>query len=454
MMRSDARITVLLIGAALVSQQCFAAGRVAREDRDTAEMGQQQVVYGNFNTGASDPVPDGDQLLLKNSQNGAVYLLHYNDNGTLHFNADNTNSIGWTSWDFGSAYATNSTDWSMDAVGDINGDGQGEVIIRDSNSFVENGKNKTEVRALFYTDNGTGKLKGTQPDGFNLANVWVIEGCGNFNLYTSGTSVTNANADELLLRNTDNGALYLLHYNDNGTLHFNADNTNSIGWTSWDLGSAYATNATDWTIDAIGDINGDGQDEVIIRDSNVVVENGKEKTEVRALFYTDNGTGKLKGTQPDGFNLANVWRIESMGNFNLYTNGTAVTTTDAEELLLRNTDNGALYLLHYNDNGTLHFNADNTNSIGWTSWDLGSAYATNATDWSIQAVGDLASGDGQDEVIIRDSNVLEENGKNKTEVRCLIYTDNGTGKLKGTQPDGFNLATPWIIQASGRKKTN
>ncbi|NCC53678.1 MAG: hypothetical protein EOM20_21065, partial [Spartobacteria bacterium] len=328
------------------------------------------IGWGDY-TGEYGAAPvDGEQILLRQANDGGFYLLYLNDNGTLYWNAD-TNNICWTSWSPGSMIATNATAWDIDAIGDVDGDGQNELIMRSSTTFQQGGKTKSEVKTLFFTDNGTGKLKATQPAAFNLATLWTIEGMGNFN--TDAVGATSTNAQQILIRHANDGGFYLLYMNDNGSLYWNAD-TNNVCWTSYSAGSMIATNPTAWVVDSIADVNGDGQHEVIVRSSATFEQGGKTKSYAKVLFFTDNGTGKLKGTQPAAFSLATLWTLEGAGRFNPGVVGAA--SADAEQALLRHSTDGGYYLLYFNDNGSLYWNAD-TNNVCWTSYSAGSMIATN-----------------------------------------------------------------------------
>jgi hypothetical protein len=410
----------------------------AREGRDGREAADE---WGTFNGGGTGVATNGDQLLIRHSSDGGFYLLYFSDNGNLYWNAGDTNDICWTSWSPGSMIATNATDWTVDGIGDLNGDGQKELVMRSSTTFQQGGKTKSQCKVLFYTDNGTGKLKASQPASFNLATLWTIQGVGRFNVSNVGASATNA--QQVLIRHNTDGGFYLLYFNDNGTLYWDADDTNNLCWTSWSAGSMIATNATDWSVSAIGDVNGDGLDEVIMASTNTFSQGGKTKSYKKVLFFTDNGTGKLKASQPDQFSFATLWSPQGMGRFNSGVVGAA--SANAEQLLIRHSTDAGYYLLYFNDNGTLFWDADDTNNVCWTSYTAGSDVATNASTLSVQAIGDI-NGDDQDEMVVRSSQTFEQGGKTKARSRVLFYTDNGTGKLKASQPNEFSTATLWTIQ--------
>ena len=295
----------------------------------------------------------------------------------------NTNSIYWTSYTPATNYSTNAPSWSIDAVGDVNGDGQDEILLRSTETFSEGGKTKSWTRVLFFSGAGSGVLADSQPESFKFATLWTIEGIGRFNTHAVNSS---SNSEQILLRHTSDGGFYLLYLNDNGTLYWDSADTNDICWTSWSPGTTIATNATDWDVAAIGDVNGDQQDEVFMSCNNTYEQNGKIKAARKVLFFTDNGSGTLKENQPASFAFATAWHIEGLGNFNT----TNVNSSEqSDQLLLRHTNNASLYLLYFTDEGSLAWDAADTNSIYWTSYTLGADYASNALNWSIQGISDF-----------------------------------------------------------------
>jgi len=331
---------------------------------------------GNFNANM-----DGDEVLLRKSD-GTLYLLYLDYTGALRWD-NNTNSVYWHSYNAGSDYATNASVWTVDAIGDLTGDGQDEIVLRTSSTFTEGGKTKSWVKVLQYNSDGSGTLRTNQPPDFKLATRWTIEGAGHFN---TNTLQSSSQAKQLLLQHSIDGGFYLLYFTDNGTLYWNGEDTNNLCWTSWTPGEAFSTNASAWQVAAIGDVNGDRLDDILCNNTSTFTQGGKTKSDKRILFFADNGTGKLKQTQPATFSLATTWQIEDMNNFNT-TN--AITCPAAAQILLQHRLDGGFYLLYLNPNGDLYWDNDNTNDLCWTSWTPGDHFATNAASWSIQALGNL-----------------------------------------------------------------
>ncbi|NCC93825.1 MAG: hypothetical protein EOM10_11155, partial [Opitutae bacterium] len=297
-----------------------------------------------------------------------------------------------------------------------------QLITRCGTTFTQGGKTKTQCRALFFDDEGSGQIRDDAlPSTFNLATKWSIVGAGNFNPARDGA--------EVLLRDAS-GTFSLLYFSANGDLYW-SDDTNDLCWTSYTLGSAYATNAASWTVDAVGDINADGVDELILRCADTFVQGGKTKAYTRVLFFDGAGSGTLSATQPEAFAFATLWTICGLGNFNTAAVGGG--DADAKQICLQHNNDGGFYLIYLNDDGTIYWNADNTNDPCWTSWSPGATFATNAADWSVADVGDI-NGDGQDELLLKCDLTFQEGGKTKSYKRVLFFTDNGTGTLKETQP--------------------
>jgi hypothetical protein len=332
---------------------------------------------GNFN-----PDRNGNELLIKDS-GGNLYLLYFEYDGSLYWSSD-TNDICWTSLTLGSTYSTNPSAWTVDAIGDVDGNGMDELIMRGTETFTQGGKTKAWSRVLFFDDDGSGQLDTNQPAPFSCATLWTFAGMGNFN--TTNVGATSPNAEQLLIQHSRNGGFYLLYFNDDGTLYWDADDTNDICWTSWSPGTLFATNASDWSVADIGDVDGDGQDEVMVSSQNTFEQGGKTKSAKRVLFFSDNGTGKLNESQPDSFNVATLWTLEGLGNFNT-TN--SISASSADQLLIRHNANGGYYLLYFENDGSLYWNSGDTNDICWTSFTSGSEIDSDASAWSVQAIGDV-----------------------------------------------------------------
>jgi len=333
-------------------------------------------------SGEFNPDMAGREILIRDS-NGTLFLLYIQSDGSLDWSSD-TNSVYWKSFAVGSTYATNASEWSVETIGDVTGNGQDEVLVRDGATFVQGGKTKTYMRVIPFDPSGGGQLASSLPDMFKLATTWTVEGAGRFN--TSAPSGCSTNAMQLLLRHVSDGGFYLLYFETSGDLYWNAYDTNNLCWTSYSAGSSFSETATDWSLIGIGDINGDGQDEILMKNDNTFTEGGKTKSYYRVLFFSNAGSGCLTTEQPASFKLSTSWTAEAIGNFNICTANDSVWS---DQLLLRRTADGGLFLLYFNADGTLYWDENNTSNICWTSFTPGEDYSTTPSRMSIQAFGDV-----------------------------------------------------------------
>lgn len=172
--------------------------------------------------------------------------------GTGDFNADGHDDILWrdtsgalTDWlgtanggfsnNWSNAGTSVPTNWTVVGTGDFNGDGSADILWRDSTGIVTDWL-ATETSG--FTTNW-----GALSTGVPLS--WSVAGTGDFN----GDGIT-----DVLWRNTD------------GTLVDWLGDSNGGFTANW----AHAPSGVgpEWTIAAIGDFNGDAQDDILWRNSN------------------------------------------------------------------------------------------------------------------------------------------------------------------------------------------
>jgi hypothetical protein len=217
-----------------------------------------------------------------------------------------------------------SRDWNVAGIGDFNGDGRDDLLLqRDdgwltnwlgtaNGGFVDNGLSSTLYVSADWHTAGTGDFNGDGRDDILLMNDagWVTNWLG-----TTAGGFAN------------NGANTALHFSPDwhiaGTGDFNGDGRsdfllrNDAGWvTNW-LGtpnggfinngvntSLYFNN--DWKVAGVGDFNGDGRDDILLRNDAGWVTN---------WLGTANGGFTNNGANAAVY-LSPAWHIAGTGDFN------------------------------------------------------------------------------------------------------------------------------------------
>ena len=215
---------------------------------------------------------DGTSDFLWRNQNGT--LVDWTMNGS-----EITSSQGVT---FAGSPAAPDSSWNVAGIGDFNGDGKYDVLWRNSNgSLFDWTMNGSQVTAAQQVTLGG---SAAMPD-----SSWSVAGIGDFN--GDGKS-------DVLWRNT-NGSL--VDWTMNGSQIASVQPVT--------LGGSAATPDSSWSIAGIGDFNGDGKADVLWRNTNGSLidwtMNGSQITTVQQVTF-----------QGSPVSLDPSWQIAQIGDFN------------------------------------------------------------------------------------------------------------------------------------------
>lgn len=126
-------------------------------------------------------------------------------------------------------------DWQVLSTGDFNGDGKADILLRRTDGWVTNWLGTADGS---FANNGANTALFFDSD-------WHVVGTGDFN---------GDGRDDLLLRNKDGWITNWLATENGGFINNGANATTLLG--------------TDWFINSIGDFNGDGKDDLLLRRSD------------------------------------------------------------------------------------------------------------------------------------------------------------------------------------------
>jgi hypothetical protein len=261
--------------------------------------------------------PVGDYL-----GQGASDILWRNANGDLVL-WDSTVGVGANTGgqDFGSV----GTQWQVQQLADVNGDGKEDVVWRDPT---------TGEVMLWNSVAGAGSVGFTSQDVGVVPLSWHLEASGDF---------SGSGPDALLWRN-DNGDVTLWTASPSGA---------AVGFVAQDLGVV----PTSYQIAGVGDFNDDGKTDILWRNTN------------GDLVLWDSVPGAGSVNYPPGLDLGVVstaWQIQGVGDFN----------GDGKADILWRNANGELGLWN---------SIPGAGSVGFTYQNWGVV----PTSWHIQEVGDF-----------------------------------------------------------------
>ncbi|MBV9589553.1 MAG: FG-GAP repeat protein [Hyphomicrobiales bacterium] len=250
-------------------------------------MNGPQIVASNFVTLQGSVVaPDATWSvagLADFNGDGTNDFLWRNQNGTLVDWTMNGSQIASSQTvTFGGSPATPDSTWNVAGLGDFNGDGKDDVLWRNANgSLVDWTMNGSQVTASQQVTLGGGAAA---PD-----SSWSVAGIGDFN--------GDGKAD-VLWRNASGS---LIDWTMNGSQITNAQQV-TLG------GSAVSPDST-WSVAAVGDFNGDGKADILWRNtSGALIDwsmNGSQITNEQQVT--------LGGS---AVSLDSSWQIAQIGDFN------------------------------------------------------------------------------------------------------------------------------------------
>jgi hypothetical protein len=302
------------------------------------------------------------------------------------FTTDLSDAMGTT---IGSPQGTGTITDSSRPVGDLGGDYKTDLLWRKTGAGVDKGA------VFLWTMNGTGLAGARYLD--PISEDWQVQFMGDFN--GDGKS-------DVLWRNT-NGTLF----GGAGRLYiWMMDGPNVAG------GTGYTASQADlgWRVDGVGDLNGDGKDDIVWRKTGAGVDKGA------VFLWTMNGTGLAGARYLDP--ISEDWQVVDIGDFN--GDGKA-------DVLWRNMNNTSP------DAGNLYiWMMDGANVIGGTGYTAAQA----DLGWRVDGVGDL-NGDGKDDIVWR------KIGEGVDKGAVFLWTMNGTGLAGARHLDP--ITEDWQVQGLG-----
>ena len=223
--------------------------------------------------GSSPPPPPPSAITRFGDLNGDGrddVLVRHTSGRWYYYAMNGRNPIRGTS---GGARLNSDSSWRLAGIGDFNGDGRDDVLVR-----------HTSGRWYYYAMNGRNPIRAASGGArLNSDSSWRLAGIGDLN---------GDGRDDVLVRHTS-GRWY--YYAMNGR--------NPIRAAS---GRARLNSDSSWRLAGIGDLNGDGRDDVLVR-----------HTSGRWYYYAMNGRNPIRAASGRArLNSDSSWRLAGIGDLN------------------------------------------------------------------------------------------------------------------------------------------
>jgi hypothetical protein len=258
--------------------------------------------------------------------------------GTGDFNGDGRVDILWRSASTGriadwlgtkaggfignGAHSTNavSTDWQVAGIGDFNGDGRSDILWRAGDGRIADWLGTTNGG---FTGNGAHSANA-------VSNDWQVAGTGDFN--------GDGNSD-ILWRSASTGRIADWLGTDNGGFIGNGANSST-------------PLSTDWEVAGVGDFNGDGRSDFLLRNTTT--------GEVTDWLGTQTG-GFVDNSAHASATLSTEWQVAAIGDYN----GDSI-----DDVLWRNTSTGQVTDWLGNTSGGFSDNSAHASNLVDTHWHI------------------------------------------------------------------------------------
>ena len=302
----------------------------------------------------------GKRTNFRNDANRSDVLWRSTSGGNVSWDYTTNLPNGYTS----ATLPGTATYWKILATADVNGDGISDVVWRQSAAGPSPGQ------VLIWLMNGPNAIGSTVVPGTLSESQWEFSGAGDFD----GDGRT-----DLLWRDVNTGQVVIWYMGINGQL----DQSLAIGTVSY----------SQWKIKGIGDVNGDGIQDIIwfhVPDGVVAI-------------WRMAVTGSYQAIFPAAVGAGSAWQIYKIGDFD---------GDGRDDIFWRNTSDGTNAIWYLKGEGRV----DDANFY----------VATPFNQWRLDIVGDF-DGDGREDIWWYDTT-------NGSVVRWL---------MQGRAPHGtFNGITP------------